>query len=50
MSVFVNVVIIAALLGYAGWMIVRAVQKSRKGQCPGCSAKKGCQSGCSDIS
>lgn len=46
MSIVVNALLICALLGYAGWIICRAVQKSKKGQCSGCSGKDGCQSDC----
>lgn len=39
-----NVLIIALIFGYAGWMVVRHVRRSKEGKCAACSAKKSCES------
>lgn len=42
-----NIIIIAAVFGYAGWALYRAIKKSKEGKCVSCSPKKGC--GCADA-
>ncbi len=41
-----NFVIGAVIFGYAGWALVRFIQKSKKGKCAACEAKKTCSSSC----
>nr|WP_108722028.1 FeoB-associated Cys-rich membrane protein [Paenibacillus ihuae] len=38
----VNIVIVAAVFGYSGWMIYRHVQKGKQGACAGCDKSKSC--------
>jgi hypothetical protein len=38
----VNILIIAAVFGYSGWMIYRHVQKGKQGACAGCDKGKTC--------
>lgn len=42
--IFANVLIIAAILGYAGWTVTRHVKRSKEGKCAACSSKKTCES------
>jgi hypothetical protein len=44
---FVNILIGAAIFGYAGWMMVRHIKKSKEGKCAACSLNKSCSSSCS---
>lgn len=39
-----NVLLIAAILGYAGWTLVRHIRRSKEGKCASCSSKKSCES------
>ncbi|MNI91595.1 Virus attachment protein p12 family protein [compost metagenome] len=39
-----NVLITAVIIGYAVWMVVRHIKRSKEGKCAACSAKKGCES------
>ncbi|WP_288530363.1 FeoB-associated Cys-rich membrane protein [uncultured Secundilactobacillus sp.] len=36
MNLLINVVIIVAILAFAGYQIVRVVQQSKKGKCAAC--------------
>jgi hypothetical protein len=45
MTIIANVVIVAAILGYACWMVVRHVRRSKEGKCAACAVKKSCESG-----
>ncbi|ULO06342.1 FeoB-associated Cys-rich membrane protein [Paenibacillus sp. 19GGS1-52] len=38
----INVLIIALVFGYSGWMIYRHVQKGKEGACAGCDKGKSC--------
>ncbi|MRN51948.1 FeoB-associated Cys-rich membrane protein [Paenibacillus monticola] len=38
----INVLIIALVFGYSGWMIYRHVQKGKEGACAGCDKGKTC--------
>lgn len=38
----INVLIVALVFGYSGWIIYRHVQKGKQGACAGCDKGKGC--------
>ncbi|KWX70329.1 FeoB-associated Cys-rich membrane protein [Paenibacillus sonchi] len=38
----INILIIALVFGYSGWMIYRHVQKGKEGACAGCDKAKTC--------
>jgi len=42
-----NIIIGAAIFGYASWSLVRFINKSKKGKCAACDLKNSCSSGCS---
>ncbi|PLR90082.1 FeoB-associated Cys-rich membrane protein [Bacillus sp. T33-2] len=42
-----NILIGAAIFGYAGWALYRFINKSRQGKCAACSLKNSCSSSCS---
>ena len=44
----VNIVIGAAIFGYAGWSLYRFAVKSREGKCSSCSSSKSCASTCDE--
>ena len=39
-----NILIGAAIFGYAGWAIYRFIQKSKQGKCAACSSNDSCPS------
>ncbi|MDR7076727.1 hypothetical protein J2Y03_001730 [Neobacillus niacini] len=39
-----NIVIGAAIFGYATWALVKFVNKSKKGKCAACDLEKSCSS------
>ncbi len=41
-----NFVIGTVIFGYAGWALVRYIQKSKKGKCAACDVNKSCSSSC----
>ncbi|XJZ28080.1 FeoB-associated Cys-rich membrane protein [Bacillota bacterium Lsc_1132] len=41
-----SIVIGALIFGYAGWAIVRFIQKSKKGKCAACDVEKTCSGSC----
>ncbi|HEY2420349.1 MAG TPA: FeoB-associated Cys-rich membrane protein [Neobacillus sp.] len=41
-----SIVIGAAIFGYAGWALVRFINKSKKGKCAACELRKSCSSQC----
>ncbi|WP_379155415.1 FeoB-associated Cys-rich membrane protein [Paenibacillus sp. sgz5001063] len=45
---FINILIIALVFGYSGWMIYRHVQKGKQGACAGCDKSKTCAGASSD--
>ncbi len=45
-----NIVIGAAIFGYAGWALVKHINKSKKGKCAACELNKVCSGGCSTPS
>ncbi|WP_019912797.1 FeoB-associated Cys-rich membrane protein [Paenibacillus sp. HW567] len=38
----INILIIALIFGYSGWMLYRHVQKGKEGACAGCDKSKNC--------
>lgn len=42
-----NILIGAAIFGYAGFALVRFINKSKKGKCAACEVNKSCSGGCS---
>ncbi|AIQ28115.1 MULTISPECIES: FeoB-associated Cys-rich membrane protein [Paenibacillus] len=38
----VNILIVALIFGYSGWMLYRHVQKGKEGACAGCDKSKTC--------
>lgn len=42
-----NIVIGAAIFGYASYALVKFINKSKKGKCAACDLRKSCSSGCS---
>ncbi|WP_316571212.1 FeoB-associated Cys-rich membrane protein [Neobacillus sp. YIM B06451] len=42
----INFVIGGAIFGYAGWALVRFINRSKKGKCAACSIQDSCASGC----
>ena len=42
----INIVLGAAIFGYAGWALVRHINKSKEGKCAACSVKSSCESNC----
>ncbi|MBD3921684.1 FeoB-associated Cys-rich membrane protein [Paenibacillus sp. PR3] len=45
-----NIIVGAAIFGYAGWTLVRYVRKTRQGKCAACSLQSSCQTACSSVS
>jgi hypothetical protein len=41
---WLNVLLIVGIFGYASWTMIRYVQKSKKGKCATCSLQKSCVS------
>lgn len=41
-----NILIGAAIFGYAGWALIRHLKKSKEGECGSCNSRSSC-SGCS---
>jgi hypothetical protein len=41
-----NIIIGAAIFGYAGWAFKRFINKSKKGKCAACSLNQSCSSQC----
>ncbi|CEG29683.1 FeoB-associated Cys-rich membrane protein [Bacillus sp. B-jedd] len=41
----VNLVLGGAIFGYAGWALVRFINRSKKGKCAACSIADSCSSG-----
>ncbi|MEY2191706.1 FeoB-associated Cys-rich membrane protein [Neobacillus sp. BF23-41] len=41
-----NILIGAAIFGYASWALVRFIHKSKKGKCGACELKDSCSSKC----
>lgn len=37
-----SIVIGVAIFGYAGWALVRFIQKSKKGKCAACDLRQSC--------
>ncbi|OMG01611.1 hypothetical protein BK146_06730 [Paenibacillus sp. FSL R7-0333] len=44
----VNIVIVALIFGYSGWIIYRHVQKGKQGACAGCDKGKTCPAAAMD--
>ncbi|MBU5268246.1 FeoB-associated Cys-rich membrane protein [Virgibacillus proomii] len=44
----VNILIGLAIFGYAGWMMVRHIKKSKQGKCAACPLNKSCSCSCSE--
>ena len=42
----VNILVGAAIFGYAGWALVRFINRSKKGECGTCDMKDSCSSKC----
>ena len=42
----INIVLGAAIFGYAGWALIRHINKSKEGKCAACSLKSSCASNC----
>jgi radical SAM protein with 4Fe4S-binding SPASM domain len=42
----INILIGATIFGYAGWALVRHINKSKEGKCAACSVKSSCASNC----
>lgn len=40
----INIILGAAIFGYAGWALVRFINKAKQGKCAGCHAQKSCSS------
>ncbi|MDT3425929.1 hypothetical protein J2Z22_001449 [Paenibacillus forsythiae] len=49
-NVLINILIVAAIFGYSGWILYRHVQKGKKGACAGCDKGKSCPGAASDLS
>ncbi|WP_341346879.1 FeoB-associated Cys-rich membrane protein [Paenibacillus sp. FSL H3-0469] len=47
-AMIVNIVIVALIFGYSGWMIYRHVQKGKQGACAGCDKGKTCPAAAMD--
>jgi hypothetical protein len=45
-NMIINIVLGAAIFGYAGWALVRHINKSKEGKCAACSVKSSCVSNC----
>ncbi|WP_077298586.1 FeoB-associated Cys-rich membrane protein [Virgibacillus pantothenticus] len=45
----VNILLGLVIFGYAGWMMVRHIRKSKQGKCAACALKKSCSSSCSET-
>ncbi len=45
-----SIVLGLLIFGYATWMVISFVKKSRQGKCGTCALKKSCNSGCSVVS
>lgn len=43
MGMALSIILGMLIFGYAGWMLVRFVQTSRKGKCAACALKKSCE-------
>ncbi|WP_340021914.1 FeoB-associated Cys-rich membrane protein [Paenibacillus sp. FSL K6-1096] len=41
-AMIVNILIVALIFGYSGWMIYRHIQKGKQGACAGCDKGKSC--------
>jgi hypothetical protein len=41
-----NIVIGAIIFGYAGWALIRFINKSKKGKCAACDLNDACSSEC----
>jgi hypothetical protein len=41
----VNILIGGAIFGYAGWALVKFINKSKQGKCAACHVQKSCSSG-----
>ncbi|WP_075981554.1 FeoB-associated Cys-rich membrane protein [Bacillus massilinigeriensis] len=44
----VNIVIGMAVFGYAGWALIRFINRSKEGKCAGCAVKNSCSTNCID--
>lgn len=44
----INVLIVALVFGYSGWIIYRHVQKGKQGACAGCDKGKSCSAASMD--
>lgn len=42
----INIVIGGAIFGYAGWALVRFINRSKKGKCAACAIQESCGGGC----
>ncbi|HEC2157673.1 FeoB-associated Cys-rich membrane protein [Staphylococcus delphini] len=42
MTLFINLLLIALILGYATWVMVRFFKKSKQGKCSACESSQGC--------
>ncbi|WP_040204394.1 FeoB-associated Cys-rich membrane protein [Neobacillus jeddahensis] len=44
-----SIIIGIVIFGYAGWALVRFINKSKQGKCAACGVKDSCSSQCSPI-
>ncbi|WP_059172884.1 FeoB-associated Cys-rich membrane protein [Bacillus sp. FJAT-27445] len=42
----INVLLGGAIFGYAGWALVRFINRSKKGKCAACAIQESCEGGC----
>jgi radical SAM protein with 4Fe4S-binding SPASM domain len=42
----INILLGAVIFGYAGWALIRHINKSKEGKCAACSVKSSCTSNC----
>nr|WP_286164757.1 MULTISPECIES: FeoB-associated Cys-rich membrane protein [Clostridia] len=45
----VNLLIGLIIFGYAGWMMIRHIKKSKQGKCTACPLNKSCSGSCSET-
>ncbi|MDU2242060.1 MAG: FeoB-associated Cys-rich membrane protein [Paenibacillus sp.] len=45
----IDIVIVAAIFGYAGFALYRGFKKSKKGACASCSQQKSCSAACGNY-
>nr|WP_082306806.1 FeoB-associated Cys-rich membrane protein [Bacillus sp. FJAT-27245] len=42
----INIILGGAIFGYAGWALVRFINRSKKGKCAACEIQDTCAGGC----